>query len=156
MKEQKMPSRPRRSSASDSSTNSPIDLEQLRNDPASFLYWRFDDPVLRKLETYRLYRLGYSVTEITRAFEFARNYPYQMWEQFEVEGTSAFYKKNCGSTARKVTQEFEAALIRAKAIDPERSDADLAEEFQVHRTTVYRTLKEHGIQDLHKIIKRNC
>lgn len=154
--EKKLPDRPRRSSPPDSSLDPLIDLEQLKNDPASFLSWRFDDPVLRKLETYRLYRLGYAVTEIARAFGFARNYLYQMWDRFEAEGSSALFKKNCGSTTRKVTQEFEAALIRAKAINPEQSDTDLGEEFQVHRATVYRTLKEHGIQDLHKIIKRNC
>ncbi len=131
-----------------------IDLEQLKNDPNSFLALRFDDPVLRKLETYRLYRTGFAATDIAKAFEFARPYLYEMWRQFESEGTMALVNKHWGSVSRKLTTDCEAAVIRAKALNPERSDSDLAQEFCLNRTTVYRLLKEHGLQDLHRVLKR--
>ena len=131
-----------------------INLSQLQNDPSSFLSLRPDDPVLRKLETYRLWKAGVSVTEIARAFGVARQSLYEMWKQFEADGVNALVNKNWGAEPRKLTSAVESAIIRAKAIDPYRSDADLAEEFGVGRVSVYRLLKEHGIQDLHKIIDR--
>lgn len=131
-----------------------IDIKKLIVDPASFLALLPDDPVLRKLETYRLYRTGVSATEIADAFGFTRPYLYEMWREFEQCGVIALIKKNWGARPRKLTTELEAAIIRAKAIAPHRSDADLGEEFGVSRPSVYRLLKEHGIQDLHKIIDR--
>jgi len=131
-----------------------IDLNQLQNDPTSFLSLRFEDTVLRKLETYRLYRAGFAVTDIVEAFGIARPYLYEMWHQFEVQGTEALINKHWGAAARKLTTETEAAIIRAKALNPKRSDNDLAQEFGVNRTTVYRLLKEHGIQDLHRFVKK--
>ncbi|MEM7342867.1 MAG: hypothetical protein AAF485_01365 [Chloroflexota bacterium] len=94
------------------------------------------------------------VTEIATLFGFSHPYLYEMWKRFEAEGTIAFIKKNWGSAPRKVTTEVEAAIIRAKAIDPEKKDEVLAQEFGVNRATVYRLLKEHGIQDLHRSVKR--
>lgn len=124
----------------------------LKSNPNSFLSLHQDDPILQKLETYRLYRAGFPVTAIAKAFGFARPYLYEMWHQFEVQGTIALVTKNWGAAARKLTTEQEAALIRAKAISPRRSDSDLAQQFGLERTTVYRLLKEHGLQDLHRII----
>ena len=66
-----------------------IDLEQLRNDPNSFLHLRLDDPVLRKLETYRLYQAGYAAVDIAEAFGYARPYLYELWAKFEQEGSEA-------------------------------------------------------------------
>jgi hypothetical protein len=43
--------------------------------------------------------------------------------------------------------------LRAKALDPERGDTDLAKEFGMDRSTVYRLLEEHGLQDLHCVLE---
>lgn len=129
-----------------------IDLEQLKNDPNSFLSWGIDDPVLRKLETYRLYHADFAVADIAEAFGFARGYLYEMWAKFKDEGTEALVDKRWGSEPRKRTSEKEAAVLRVKALDPKRGDTDLAREFGMDRTTVYQLLKEHGLQDLHRVL----
>lgn len=129
-----------------------IELEQLKNDPKSFLSWGIDDPVLRKLETYRLYQAGFAVADIAEAFGFARGYLYEMWAKFKDEGTVALVDKRWGSEPRKRTTEKEAAVLRAKALDPKRGDTDLAREFGMDRTTVYQLLKEHDLQDLHRVL----
>lgn len=128
----------------------PINRESLRNDACSFLALKSDDPVLEKLETYRLRQAGYSVTAIAKAFNCSRNNLYTIWEKFEAEGVIAFVDKRWGAAPRKLIPENEKAIIRAKAINPERSDDDLAQEFELDRTTVFRLLKEYGIQDLHR------
>lgn len=129
-----------------------IELEQLKNDPDSFLSLRFDDPVLRKLETYRLYRAGFAAADIAEAFGFARPYLYELWRKFETEGTEAFVDKRWDSAPRKRTTEREAAVLRAKALNPQRGDSDLAQEFGMDRSTVYLLLKEHDLQDLHRVL----
>lgn len=129
-----------------------IDLEQLRNDPNSFLSWGIEDPTLDKLETYRLYRAGFAVADIADAFGFARGYLYEMWAKFQAEGTAALVDKRWGSAPRKRTTEREAAVLRAKALSPQRGDSDLATEFEMDRSTVYHLLKEHGLQDLHRVL----
>ncbi len=129
-----------------------IELEQLKNDPNSFLSLRFDDLVLRKLETYRLYRAGFAAADIAEVFGFARPYLYELWRKFEAEGTEAFVDKRWGSAPRKRTTEREAAVLRAKALNPQRGDSDLAQEFGMDRSTVYLLLKEHGLQDLHRVL----
>jgi transposase len=134
------------------SKRQPIELEQLKNDPSSFLSWGIDDPVLRKLETYRLYQAGFAVADIAEAFGFARGYLYEMWAKFKDEGTEALVDKRWGSEPRKRTSEKEAAVLRAKALDPKRGDTDLAREFGLDRTTVYQLLKEHDLQDLHHVL----
>ena len=134
------------------SKRQPIELEQLKNDPNSFLSWGIDDPVLRKLETYRLYQAGFAVADIAEAFGFARGYLYEMWAKFKDEGTEALVDKRWGSEPRKRTSEKEAAVLRVKALDPKRGDTDLAREFGMDRTTVYQLLKEHGLQDLHQVL----
>lgn len=131
-----------------------LDLAELKNDPASFLRLKAGDPILHKLETYRLYKAGYAVTAIAAAFGFNRPYLYQLWQRFEIEGTDAFVAKHWGAAPRKLTADLEAAIIRAKAINPRRSDADLAAEFGLSKSKVFRLLKEHGIQDLHRVIKQ--
>lgn len=130
-----------------------IELEQLKNDPNSLLTLHFEDEVLRKLETYRLYRAGYAAEDIAEAFGYARPYLYEMWRKFEREGTQALVKKNWGSAPRKRTTEQEAEILRAKARRPEQSDSDLAQEFGMDRSTIYRLLKEHGLQDLHRVLE---
>lgn len=139
---------------SQQSSHLEIEFDVLKNDPNSFLALHPDDPILHKLETYRLYRAGFSATDIAAVFGFTRPYLYEMWHQFETEGTIALVAKHWGSPPRKRTTELEATIIRAKAINPGRSDSDLAQEFSVNRITVYRLLKEHGIQDLHRVLKR--
>jgi transposase len=129
-----------------------IDLEQLKNDPNSFLSWDIDDSTLRKLETYRLYRVGYAATDIAEALGFARSYLYELWDNLEVKGVEALVDKRWGAAPRKRTTEREAAVLRAKALNPERGDADLAEEFGMDRSTVYHLLKEHELQDLHRVL----
>ena len=129
-----------------------IELEQLKNDPNSFLSLCFDDPVLRKLETYRLYRAGFTAADIAEAFGLARPYLYELWRKFETEGTEAFVDKRWGSASRKRTTEREAAVLRAKALNPQRGDSDLAQEFGMDRSTVYLLLKEHDLQDLHRVL----
>ncbi len=129
-----------------------IDLEQLKNEDDSLLGWGIDDPTLRKLETYRLYQAGYAVVDIAEAFGFSRGYLYEMWAKFKAEGTEALVDKRWGAEPRKRTTEREASVLRAKALDPERSDSDLAGEFELERSTVYRLLKEHGLQDLHHVL----
>jgi transposase len=130
-----------------------IDLEQLKNDPDSFLSWAIDDPALRKLETYRLYQAGYAVADIGEAFGLSHGYLYEMWGKFKAEGTAALVDKRWGAAPRKRTTEREAEVLRAKALDPERGDSDLAAEFGLERSTVYRLLKEHGLQDLHRVLE---
>ena len=129
-----------------------IDLEQLKNDPDSFLSWGIDDPTLPKLETYRLYRAGYAVADIAEAFRFSHGYLYEMWGKFKTEGLEALVDKRWGAAPRKRTTEREAEVLRAKALNPERGDSDLAAEFGLERSTIYRLLKEHGLQDLHCVL----
>jgi transposase len=129
-----------------------IDLEQLKKDPDSFLSWGIEDPTLRKLETYRLYQAGYAVADIAAAFGLSHGYLYEMWGKFKAEGTAALVDKRWGAAPRKRTTEWEAAVLRAKALKPERGDSDLAAEFGLERSTVYRLLKEHGLQDLHRVL----
>lgn len=129
-----------------------LDLEQLKNDPDSLLSWGIDDPTLHKLETYRLYQAGYAVADIGEAFGLSPGYLYEVWGKFKAEGTSALVDKRWGAAPRKRTTEREAAVLRAKALEPERGDSDLAAEFGLERSTVYRLLKEHGLQDLHQVL----
>ena len=130
-----------------------IDLEQLKSDPNSFLSWEIDDPTLRKLETYRLYRAGYAVADIAETFGFARGYLYELWSELKTKGVEALVDKRWGTAPRKRTTEGEAAVLRAKALYPERGDTDLAKEFGMDRSTVYRLLEEHGLQDLHCVLE---
>jgi transposase len=129
-----------------------IDLEQLKNNPNSFLWLRFDDPVLRKLETYRLYRVGYAAEDIAKAFGYARPYLYELWGKFEQEGSEAFVDKHWGTVPRQRTTVREAQVLRAKALHPERGDSELAQEFGMDRSTIYLLLKEHDMQDLHRVV----
>jgi transposase len=129
-----------------------IELEQLKKNPNSFLSWGIDDPTLHKLETYRLYQAGYAVADIAEAFGFSHGYLYEMWSKFKAEGTEALVDKRWGAAPRKRTSKREAAVLRAKALNPQRGDSDLGREFGMERSTVYRLLKEHGLQDLHQVI----
>ncbi len=129
-----------------------IDLEKLKNEPDSFLSWGIEDPTLGKLETYRLYQAGYAVADIGEAFGLSPGYLYEMWGKFKSEGTEALVDKRWGAAPRKRTTEREADVLRAKAQNPERGDSDLATEFGLERSTVYRLLKEHGLQDLHRVL----
>jgi transposase len=130
----------------------PIDLEQLKSDPASFLFLGLDDATLYKLETYRLYRAGYAAEDIAQAFGFARSYLYALWAKLKAGGTQALVDKRWGSTPRTRTPEREAQVLRAKALNPQRGDADLGQAFKMDRSTVYDLLNEHGLQDLHRVL----
>ena len=129
-----------------------IELDELKKDPNSLLSWGLEDPTLRKLETYRLYEAGYAVADISEAFDISCGYLYEMWGKFKTEGTSALVDKRSGSSPRVRTTEREAKIIRAKALEPDRGDSDLGQKFGMHRSTVYHLLKEHGIQDLHRVL----
>ncbi len=129
-----------------------IDLEQLKSDPNSLLSWGLDDPILRKLETYRLYRAGFAPADIGEALGFARPYLYELWRDLEADGVEGLVDKRWGSVPRQRTPEREAAVLRAKALDHQRSDSDLADAFGMERSAVYRLLREHGLQDLHRVV----
>lgn len=129
-----------------------IEVEELKEDPNSLLSWGVEDAALRKLETYRLYKAGYAVADIAEAFGFAPGYLYEMWGKFKAEGTEALVDKRWGSAPRKRTGEVEAEVLRAKALEPDRGDSELGAEFGLERSTVYRLLKEHGLQDLHRVL----
>jgi transposase len=129
-----------------------IELEQLKKDPASFLSWGIEDPTLGKLETYRLYQAGYAVADIGEAFGLSPGYLYEMWGKLKAEGTVGLVDKRWGAGPRKRTPAGEAEVLRAKALNPERGDSDLAAEFGLERSTVYRLLKEHKMQDLHRVL----
>ena len=129
-----------------------IELEQLKSDANSFLALGSEDPILRKLETYRLYKAGYAAEDISEAFGFARSYLYDMWGRFETEGVEALVDKRWGTAPRKRSTQRDAQILKAKAVQPERGDTDLAQEFGLDRSTVYELLKEHGLQDLHRVI----
>ena len=92
-----------------------IEVEQLKNDPDSFLSWGIEDPTLGKLETYRLYQAGYAVADIGEAFGLSHGYLYEMWGKFKAEGTVALVDKRWGAAPRKRTTEQEAEVLRAKA-----------------------------------------
>lgn len=130
-----------------------IELETLKQDPNSLLSWGIDDPILHKMETYRLYQAGFAVADIAKAFDFSRGYLYELWDKFRAEGTVALVDKRWGTTPRKRTTEIEAAILRTKAVNPKRSDSSLAKEFGLDRGTVYKLLKEHGLQDLHRVLE---
>lgn len=130
----------------------PLDLEQLKSDPTSLLAFGGDDPVLRKLETRRLYEAGYAAEDIAQAFGFSRPYLYELWAKLATDGVAALDDKRWGSAPRTRTPACEAQVLRAKALAPQRRDSDLAAEFQLDRSTVYRVLKEHGLQDLHRVL----
>ena len=53
---------------------------------------------------------------------------------------------------RTRTPEREAQVIRAKALAPELGDTELGQRFGLDRATVYELLREHGIQDLHRVV----
>jgi len=130
----------------------PLDLEQLKRDPTSLLAFGADDPVLRKLETRRLYEAGYAAEDIAQAFGFSRPYLYELWAKLATAGVAALDDKRWGSAPRTRTPECEAQVLRAKALHAQRSDSDLAAEFKLDRSTVYSLLKEHGLQDLHRVL----
>jgi transposase len=111
-----------------------------------------DDPVLCKLETYRLYQAGYAAEDIAQAFGYTRPYLYELWAALKSGGVEALVDKRWGSVPRTRTPEREAHVLRAKALNPHRGDADLAAEFQMDRSTVYDLLKEHELQDLHRVL----
>ena len=130
-----------------------IEVEELKAEASSFLSWGIEDDTLRKLETYRLYQAGYAVADIAEAFGFSQGYLYEMWGKFKSEGTEALVDKRWGAAPRKRTSEVEAEVLRAKALSPARGDSELGAEFGLERSTVYRLLKEHGLQDLHRVLE---
>ncbi len=134
------------------SVRRPLDLEQLKSDPTSLLAFGGDDPVLRKLETRRLYEAGYAAEDIAQAFGFSRPYLYELWAKLATDGVAALDDQRWGSAPRTRTPACEAQVLRAKAVAPQRRDSDLAAEFKLDRSTVYRLLKEHGLQDLHRVL----
>jgi len=103
-----------------------IELEALKQNPNSLLSWGINDSTLYKLETYRLYQAGFAVTDIAEKFGFSRTYLYELWNKFQSEGIVALVDKRWGTAPRKRTTQKEAAILRAKAINPKRGDSDLS------------------------------
>lgn len=132
-----------------------IVFEDLKTDPNSLLSWGIEDPTLRKLETYRLYQVGYAAADIAVAFELSREHLYEIWAKFEKEGATALVDKRWGAEPRKLTSEIEREILRTKALNPHLSDSKLGEMFGVDRSTIYHLLKEHGLQDLHRVLADN-
>lgn len=132
-----------------------IELDALKNDQASLLSLGLEDPILRKIETYRLYQAGYAAEDIAQAFGYTRTYLYKLWEKMKTGGVEELVDKRWGTAPRTRTAEREAAVLRAKALEPQRGDSDLAAEFEMDRSTVYELLKEHGLQDLHRVLTSN-
>jgi len=130
----------------------PIELEELKKDPASLLSWGKEDPTLVKLETYRLYEAGYAAADISEAFGISREHLHKMWKKYKEEGMEGLLDKRSGSEPRKRTTEKEREVLRAKAVEPEVGDSELGRRFGMDRSTVYRLLKEHGLQDLHQVL----
>lgn len=129
-----------------------IALEELKTDPNSLLSWGIEDAALRKLETYRLYQAGYAAADIAAAFEMSREYLYEIWAKFKKEGTTALVDKRWGAEPRKLTSETERTILRTKALNPHLSDGKLGETFGLDRSSIYHLLKEHGLQDLHRVL----
>lgn len=130
-----------------------IDLEQLKQDPNSFLALNPDDEALRKLEMFRLYKAGHAPEDIMTAFGYSgRTYFYDLFSRFQEGGTETLIDRRGGSEPRKRAPELEAQVIRAKALNPQLGDTDLGRRFGLDRSTVYELLKDHGIQDLHRVI----
>ena len=129
-----------------------ITLEALKTDPNSLLSWGIEDAALGKLESYRLYQAGYAAADIAAAFEISREYLYEIWAKFKQEGTTALVDKRWGAEPRKLTSETERAILRTKALNPHLSDGKLGETFGLDRSSIYHLLKEHGLQDLHRVL----
>lgn len=129
-----------------------IALEELKTDPNSLLSWGIEDAALRKLETYRLYQAGYAAADIAATFEMSREYLYELWAKFKKEGTTALVDKRWGAEPRKLTNEREREILRTKALNPHLSDGRLGETFGLDRSSIYHLLKEHGLQDLHRVL----
>lgn len=127
-------------------------LEELKADPNSLLSWGLEDAALRKLETYRLYQAGYAAADIAATFGMSREYLYEMWAKFKKEGTTALVDKRWGAEPRKLTSESEREILRTKALNPHLSDGKLGESFGLDRSSIYHLLKEHGLQDLHRVL----
>ena len=103
-----------------------IDLEALKQNPNSLLSWGIDDPILHFITTYRLYQAGFAVIDIANAFDFSRTYLYELWDKFQASVPIALVDKRGGTVPRSLPSEMEAAILRAKAIDPKRGDSDLS------------------------------
>jgi len=129
-----------------------IEMAELRKDAASLLSWGKEDPTLVKLETYRLYEAGYTAADISEAFGISREHLHKMWKKFDAEGTAGLLDKRSGSEPRKRTVEKEREVLRAKALAPAVGDSELGRRFGMDRSTVYKLLKEHGLQDLHQVL----
>jgi len=129
-----------------------LNREELEQDPTSFLWLGLSDKTLEKLETYRLYKKGHAVSDIAEAFGLSREYLYKLWKGLEENGTESLVDKRWGSSPRKVTEEKEREILRAKAVEPELGDSELGRRYGLDRSTVYRLLKEHGLQDLHNVV----
>ena len=130
-----------------------IELATLKQEQNSLLSWGIDDPVLQKLETYRLYQAGFAVADIADAFGFSRGYLYELWDKFQNSVSKALVDKRSGTVPRSLPTEMEATILRAKAINPTRCDSSLAKEFGLDLRQVYNLLKEHGLQDLHRVLE---
>ena len=62
---------------------------------------------------------------------------------FKHQSQSLIKDKRWGTVPRELTTEKEAAVLRAKAINPKRGDSFLAFDIGLELRPVYKRLKEH-------------
>ena len=92
------------------------------------------------------------MVDIAQAFGWSREYLYVMWKKFKSAGTVTLVDKRWGAAPRQRTSQKEREVLRAKALQPQLGDTALAKQYAMDRSTVYKLLKEHGLQDLHRVI----
>jgi transposase len=129
-----------------------IPLETLREEGSSFLSLG-EDPLMKRLEMVRLWRQGYSFGAIGEAFGYSPQGVWAVVQRFEEEGVEGLIEKRGGPYHSKVTPELEREILRYKALHPQVGDTELAAQFGLGRITIYNLLKEHGLQDLHRVIE---
>ena len=129
----------------------PIPLQALKEDGNSFLCLG-EEPLLRRLEMVRLWQQGYSMGAIGEALGYSPQGVWAVVQRFKADGVDGLMEKRGGAYHSKVTPEMERDILRSKALNPELGDAELAARFGLNRITIYHLLKEHGLQDLHRVV----
>lgn len=129
-----------------------IPLKTLKEEGGSFLGLG-EEPLLRRLEMVRLFRQGYSLGSIGEAFGYSPQGVWAIVQRFKEEGVEGLIEKRGGPYHSKVTPDLEREILRHKALHPQQGDAELAARFGLNRITIYNLLKEHGLQDLHRVIE---
>jgi transposase len=128
-----------------------IPVQTLKEDGNSFLCLG-EEPLLRRLEMVRLWQQGYSMGAIGEAVGYSPQGVWAVVQRFKADGVDGLMEKRGGAYHSKVTPEMERDILRCKALNPALGDAELAARFGLNRITIYNLLKEHGLQDLHRVV----